>query len=465
MEARLVEFSEVLRQNGLKVSTAETADAVRATALVGLDDRQTFRAVLQATLCKRSADVETFSRAFDFYFSGAARTFDAIDKALADRIREEGLLEGDDLTMLVAWLPRMAEGLSPLAQAALSGDRSALASLFRQAALQLDFSRMQSNLQTGFYSRRLMVGAGVEQMRQDLQSLQAELRQRGLSEGGVEIIARQLSEVLRQVEEAARREVERQAKARLKKPTGGINDRALHTLSKNELEQAQRSVRKLAEKLKARLVRRQRSRRKGTLNPLRTLRKNMSAGGVPMVPVFRRRRPLRPEVVVLCDVSDSVRNASRMMLLFAYTLQSMFSRVRSFVFVSDVGEATKYFKEADPEEAIDTAIAGKVISLAANSNYGHALASFTRGWLGSITRRTTVLVIGDGRNNYNAANVWALEDIKRKARRVVWICPEPRSSWGFGDSEMMRYSRACHQVVTVQTLGDLEKVAEQLVPV
>jgi uncharacterized protein with von Willebrand factor type A (vWA) domain len=323
---------------------------------------------------------------------------------------------------------------------------------------------MQSNLQTGFYSRRLMVGAGVEQMRQDLQSLEAELRQRGLSEGGIEIVARQLSEALRQVEEAARREVERQAKARLKKPTGGINDRALHTLSKVELEQAQRAVRKMAEKLKARLVRRQRSRRKGTLNPLRTLRKNMSAGGVPMVPVFRRRRPLRPEVVVLCDVSDSVRNASRMMLLFAYTLQSMFSRVRSFVFVSDVGEATKYFKEADPEDAIDVAIAGKVISLAANSNYGHALASFSRGWLGSITRRTTVLVIGDGRNNYNAANVWALEDVKRKARRVIWICPEPRSSWGFGDSEMMRYSKACTQVVTVQTLGDLEKVAEQLVP-
>ena len=108
--------------------------------------------------------------------------------------------------------------------------------------------------------------------------------------------------------------------------------------------------------------------------------------------------------------------------------------------------------------------AGKVISVASNSNYGNALAKFSRGWLGSISRRTTVLVIGDGRNNYNPANVWALEDLKRKAKRVVWICTEPKANWGFGDSEMQNYSRAVTQVVTVLSLGDLEKIAPKLVP-
>jgi uncharacterized protein len=462
MDARIAEFSEVLRQNGLKVGVSETQDAARAAAEIGLADRDAFRAALEATLCKRAGDAETFGRAFEFFFTGAAKAFEALDASLAARIAEEGLLEGDELAMIVHWLQRMQ--LQPLTQAVLQGDSAALASILRNAALQLDFSRMQTSLQTGFFSRRLMVGAGVESMRSDLQAMQAELLARGVSPRGVEIVARQLGEALRRVEEAARREVDRQARARLKRPSGGLSDRPFHTLSRAEVDRMQRAVRALAEKLKARLVRRQRSRRRGQLHPLRTLRKNLSAGGVPMQPMFRSRKAQRPDVIVLCDVSDSVRNASRMMLLFTWTLQSLFARVRSFVFVSEIGEVTELFKGADPEAAIDLAVSGKTISVASNSNYGHALATFAREQLGSVTRRTTVLVIGDGRNNYNPANVWALEDLKRKARRLVWISTEPKSSWGFGDSEMLQYAKACHQVVTVQTLADLEAVAAQLVP-
>ena len=184
-----------------------------------------------------------------------------------------------------------------------------------------------------------------------------------------------------------------------------------------------------------------------------------------MIPVFRKRRPERPEVVVLCDVSDSVRNASRMMLLFTHTLQALFARVRSFVFVSDVGEVTELFKESSVEQAIDLALAGKAISLHSNSNYGRALANFARDCLGGVGRRTTVMIIGDGRNNYNPANVWALEDIRRKCKRLLWICSEDRRSWGFGDSEMHAYAKPCHQVLVVQTLSELESVASKLVPV
>jgi uncharacterized protein with von Willebrand factor type A (vWA) domain len=462
VEARIAEFAEVLRQNGLKIGVSEALDAVTASSMVGLEDREYFRATLQATMCKRAGDVETFDRAFEFFFSGAAKTLAGIDASLAQRIAEEGLLEGDELKMIVAWLERMR--LSPLTEAALAADRARLGQILRNASLQLDFSRMQTSLQTGFFSRRMMVGAGVESMRSDMQAIEAELQARGVSTRGIQVVARQLGDALRRVEEAARKEVERQSRARLRKPSGGLNDRQFHTLSRAEVDRMQRAVRQLAEKLKARLIRRQRSKRRGALNPIRTLRANLSAGGVPMVPHFRMRRPERPDVVVLCDVSDSVRNASRMMLLFTWTLQSLFSRVRSFVFVSDIGEVTKLFKDTTPEEAIDEAVSGKSISVASNSNYGNALATFTRGQLGSITRRTTVLVIGDGRNNYNPSNVWALEDLKRKARRLVWICTEPRSSWGFGDSEMLAYSKACHQTVTVQTLADLEAVAHQLVP-
>ena len=135
-------------------------------------------------------------------------------------------------------------------------------------------------------------------------------------------------------------------------------------------------------------------------------------------------------------------------------------RVRSFVFVSDIGEVTEYFRDADPEQAVDLATAGKAISIYANSNYGHALSAFARDHLASISRRTTVMVIGDGRNNYNPANAWVLEDLRRKCKRLLWICPEDRRSWGFGDSEMHAYARPCDHVDVVQNLRQLRKAVD-----
>jgi len=464
VEARIVEFAEVLRQNGVRVSTAEVVDATQATSLVGVKDRDLFRSVLRSTLVKRDLDLESFDRAFDFFFTGAARTFEALDESLLKQLEEQGLLEGDELQMVVATVNRLFNQLSPLAQAALQNDRARLAQLFRAATLQLDLSRLETPMQAGFFSRRLLAGAGAERARSDLQAMEQELQARGLSPEGLEVVSRQLASALRKVEDAARREVDRQVRARLKRSSGGLADRPFHALSRAEVERAEAAVRKLAERLKTRLVRKQRSTRRGALNVRRTLRRNMPWGGIPMVPLFRSRRPERPEVVVLCDVSDSVRNASRMMLLFTYTLQSLFVRVRSFVFVSEVGEVTKLFKDAEPEEAIDLATAGKAVSLHSNSNYGRALANFTRDELGSLGRRTTLMVIGDGRNNYNPSNVWALKDLKRKVKRLIWITPEDRRSWGFGDSEMHAYSRAVHQTVVVQSLADLERLADQLVP-
>jgi len=464
VEQRIVEFVEVLRQNGLKVAVSEAKDAVRALAEIGVEDRDLTRATLKATLCKRSQDVALFDKAFDFFFAGASKTLENIEKSLLARIQEEGLLDGDELKMIVWMLDRLAGQMSPLTQAAMQGDRGGLAQIFRQASLQLDYSRIQNALQTGFYSRRLLTAAGAEGMRSDIESIGKELAARGLSERGVEVVSKHLSTALRKVEDAARLEVQRQSNARLRKAGVGVGDKPLHTLSRQEVDVAQRAVRALAEKLKARLIRRQRSKKKGQLNPRRTLRKNLTSGGVPMVPQFRTRRPQRPDVVVLCDVSDSVRNASRLMLLFTWSLQSLFNRVRSFIFVSELGEVTKHFKDAKPEDALEAALSGDVISLSSNSNYGNALSTFTKSYLGTVTRKTTVFVIGDGRNNFNAPHVWALEDLKRKAKRVVWICTEPKANWGFGDSEMANYSRAVSQVVTVLSLADLEKIAPQLVP-
>ncbi|HEU4384664.1 MAG TPA: VWA domain-containing protein [Anaeromyxobacteraceae bacterium] len=462
MEARLVEFARVLRQNGVRVSPAEVADAARAAALVGLSEREAFRSALRSTMAKRAADVVIFDRVFDLYFSGLGRVLGGLERSLAGALEEAGLLSGDDLA---AALRELAGQLSPLARAALAGDAAEVGRLLRAAALEIDFSALQGPTQLGFYGRRLLAAGGGGGLGAELAALERALAERGLDPAALELVSERLALTLRAVEEAARRWAELEQRSRAVRRHESFATRSLASLTPEEIARTETAVRRLAERLKSRLVKRERSRRRGTLSVRRTLRRNLGLGGVPARLAFRHRRPERPDVVVLCDVSDSVRHVSRMMLLFLYTLQSLFTRVRSFVFVSDLGEVTEAFRaERDVSRAADLATAGKVVSLAGNSNYGRALRVFHRDFAGSVTRRTTVIVIGDGRTNYHPPEAWVLKELSRKARRVVWICPEERWAWGSGDSEMPLYAACAERVAVVTRLADLEEVAEALVP-
>jgi uncharacterized protein len=460
---RLHDFAGLLRQNGLRVSPAEVTDAVRATELVPLEEKQVLRSALRATLVKRGQDAPTFDRLFELYFTGAKDLLDGLQRSLLGQLEQEKLneLELEEVAQAIALLP-----MSPLTEALINGRSAELARLLRQAALSVDFRGLQSPLQRGFYSRRILQAAGAGGAERELDSLVQALAQRGLSPEALELVSQQRSHTLRELEEAARRVADREQQSRdvERRGAGTLSQKSLSTLTPQEVERMREVVKRLAEKLKSRLSRRRKVRRRGALSVRRTLRRNLESGGVPARLVFRSKRPERPEIVVLCDVSDSVRNASRLMLQFVYTLQAHYARVRSFVFVSDLGEVTHLFKQVEVAEAVDLATAGKVINLAANSNYGHALKLFWSTHLGSVNRRTTVIVLGDGRSNYNPPNAWVLGELRRKCKRLLWLCPEDRGAWGFGDSEMPLYARHCHRVEPVRSLEDLARVAEQLLP-
>jgi uncharacterized protein with von Willebrand factor type A (vWA) domain len=461
MDERLEDFAGLLRQNGLRISPAEVSDAAQATLLVGLEDRHAFRGALRATLVKRGQDAAVFDRLFELYFTGAKDLVDGLQGSLLDALSAEKLSE-----LELEEIARLLSQMAPLTQALLQGRTDLLARILRQATLSVDFRGLSSPLQKGFYARRLLQAAGGIKAETELQQLLASLKERGLDPDALELVSKKANRALQALEEAARRVADREQRARdpEQKSAQSLLHRNISSLTPDEVQRMRTVVRRLAERLKARLSRRRKVRRRGKLSVRRTLRKNLSTGGEPYQLVFRARRPERPEIVVLCDVSDSVRNVSRLMLQFVYTLQELYARVRSFVFVSDIGEVTHLFKKMDVSSAVDLATAGKVINLAANSNYGHALKMFHSTWLGSITRRTTVIVIGDGRTNYNPPNAWALGELKRKCKRLIWLCPEEKSSWGFGDSEMPLYARHCHRVESVRSLDDLTRVAAELMP-
>jgi uncharacterized protein with von Willebrand factor type A (vWA) domain len=461
VHARVAEFAGILRTNGVRVSAAEIANAVEAAALVGVSDRGSFRAALRATLVKRSRDVPVFEGLFDLYFSALGRVLEGLERGVVGELEAEGLLEGDDLELVARTMAELLRGMSPLARAALGGDPALLARLLRGAALQVGFGAFASAGAIGFQARRLLAAAGGAALEDDAAVLGRALGARGLGPDALRLVTGSIEAALRRVEDAARRWAELEGEARtLRRDQDGFA-----RIGPEEAARVEVAVRRLAERLRARLVRRERSRRRGALAVRRTLRRNLALGGFPARLVFRHRRPERPDVVVLCDVSESVRHVTRLMLLFLYTLQSLFTRVRTFVFVSDLAEVTGELRaEKDPGRAAGLAVAARAVNLAANSNYGRALSRFHDDFRGAVTRRTTVLVIGDGRNNYNAPEAWVLDELGRRARRVVWICPEPRTSWGTGDSEMPLYAARCSRVATVGSLEDLEELADALVP-
>jgi uncharacterized protein with von Willebrand factor type A (vWA) domain len=158
-----------------------------------------------------------------------------------------------------------------------------------------------------------------------------------------------------------------------------------------------------------------------------------------------------------------VRNVSRFMLQFVYSVQDLYARVRSFIFVADLGEVTRLFEDNEIHSAIDLSLRGHIINIYAHSDFGRAFRSFHREYLASINKRTTVIVLGDARNNYNLPHEWVLREVRQRAKQVIWLNPESRLTWGFGDSEMDRYAPYCDLVEECRNLNQLYRVIDKLV--
>ena len=242
-----------------------------------------------------------------------------------------------------------------------------------------------------------------------------------------------------------------------------LAEKSFYYLSEEEMRRMKEAVAKLAQRLKNVVAIRHRKAKRGKFDVKGTLRKNLQYGGVPFKIQFDRRVRDKPQVVVLCDVSDSVRNVSRFMLQFVYSLQDLYSRVRSFIFVSEIGEITQLFEENDTQDAIEQALTGNLINVFAHSDFGRAFRAFHRDHLAAVNNRTTVIVLGDARNNYNLPQEWVLRDIAQRAKQLIWLNPESRLTWGFGDSEMDRYLPFCHVVEECRNLNQLYRVIDRLV--
>lgn len=454
----LEELLYAFRREGFAISIPQAIDAARAAELVGFEDRRTLRDALVAVIVDRADDRPRFESAFDRFFAPDG----AHPGDLFGRLRERGFSDDevgalrDMLTELSA--PRGAEAL---ALRAVAGSESELDHILGAAGFRRDLERIARASQIGFFTEKALARLGVRHAGSATRALRRALVDALGDRGGA--LADALDDEVARLRRRVRARVEARA---LRVERTGSEATPFHALSRAEADAMRRGVRRIAERLRGREMVRRRRARAGRIDAGRTMRKALGTFGVPFVLARKRPRPDKARLVVLADVSESVRNASAFMLEFTAQVVDLFADARSFVFVSDVAETTALFRAHSTSAALGAIGSGSVVSLGGNSNYGRALRSF-RDQLassvgGDVDRRTTVAILGDGRTNHHDDGLDALRDIARKVRGILWICPEPSSAWG-GDSAMPRYQRAVTQVVEARTAEDLERAARLLV--
>jgi uncharacterized protein with von Willebrand factor type A (vWA) domain len=457
LPGHLVEFVEALRAQGISVGPSETVDAGRVMSVLGLGDREVLREGIACAVLRRSDHRSTYDAMFDLWFPAAlgAKTVvldedddgDSDDQGLppedVDAMRQallELLENNEELANLDERLARMIAQIVE-AYGRYNSSRGPSYSSY-QALKAMNLDDLEGRLLAG-----LLAPYGDEPTPTQEQIAKA-------------MAAQQVNQLRRMVEaETKRRTAEQLGREHVQMygvPQLAENVEFLRA-SGEQLRQMQRVVAPLARMLATRLAARRRRSRAGEIDLRKTLRKSMSTGGVPIDVVLKKPHPARPELVVLCDVSGSVAGFSHFTLMLVHALRQQFSRVRVFAFIDTTDEVTELFgPDADLAVAVQRITReAAVYTRDGHSDYGHAFASFMDKWPNVLSPRSSLLVLGDGRNNYRNPELELLAHMVDSSRHAHWLNPEPRHLWGSGDSAVPRYS----DVITMHECRSAKQLA------
>ena len=468
MQSNLVDFIQVLRSHDIRVSPAETLDAVAVTATLGYSDRNLLRDGLAMTLAKTPAEEVIFLDCFDRFFQQDLADFFSSDMP-SDQDENKDLDSTDNtaaqtedfsgsqlsaLELASETNPSLESLLqTPLMQNLLNNNRNELTLAINAAAQRVDLQKIQMFTQKGQFTRRILDAMGEEQVRNAVIELER-------AESPALAVLQRYRDILRQ---QVRDYVEREYLLHAEGKTQQFMDDILSKTRLNNIEhiylhKVHELIRKMAKKLASRHSHKRRRLKRGQLNMAKTLRKGIPNDGVMFNTFWRQVKKEKPQILAVCDVSGSVAAYSKFLLLFLYSLQDILPKVRSFAFSSHLGEVSTYFDDYPVEKAIELVN----WKYGGATDYGNSLMDFSKLALDDINSNTTVIILGDARNNNGDPKLEILQSIFQRARQVIWLNPESRRAWGSGDSEMLRYQSACHFSAECNNLKQLERIVDQL---
>lgn len=456
MDKRMVQFIRALRAAGVRISLAESQDAMFGVQAVGAGNRDAFRSTLRATLVKEARDQGTFDYFFPLFFGNNQPPMNNIP---------------DNMT------PEDQQKLQDALQS-LMGNMDALKDLLRQmlegkafSKEQLDQMGDQAGMQQGsemyqrqWFERRMNRQAGMNQLQEMIEQLLQELEAMGMSDEALEDLRQQLQEnaqgLSEQISQYAGATLAERMGEKEPDPKPDLLDVPFSQLNQNEVDAIRDEIRRLAARLRSRASLRQRRANAGEMDPRKMMRRNMRYGGVPIEMKFHTHH-VKPRLVLICDISTSMRYCAEFLLTLVYELQDVVAKTDSFIFISDIVDISMIFEEKQPQEAVQQVLYENPPGYY-STDLGNGLKTFQRDHMSKLGSKTTVIMLGDGRNNYNDPQINIASDMQRHARRVLWFCPEPQGQWGTGDSDMHRYAQVSSGVYKVSNLRELANAVDAI---
>lgn len=464
----IADFIGALREAGLPISPAESLDALNAVSLVGLERRETAKTVLALTLVKRQEDRGVFDTLFGLYFAGLKQPNEPNAKQGneqkptdqtnhpqgAQALSKNAQASSEEVQRSDASFGAQASASSALGRSLSQQEDMGLA--ITQAASAENLSSIVLFTQKNQFVYKIMQRLGDEELREELKGQNQTLEQSTL----LSDLEKRRAQLFEQVTDY----VELQYLIFAKQKGLRFRDQHMQQVKLNQLEQAdyqrmQRLVQKAARKLAAQHSHRRLTRKRGVLDVRKTIAANAAFDGALFHTRWKATRVERPKIVVICDVSGSVSRVARFLLLFLYSLQDVIPKVRSFVFASQMIEVTELLQQQQIESALETIMQrwGGM-----STDYGKALAGFGSQALTKLDKKTTVIMLGDARNNQGDGRTDIWQKVYRQSKRVLWLNPEQRSSWDTGDSIMSEYSPWCSSVEPCRNLKDIEGIFSRI---